>query len=195
MQVDSNRFQLLVLRGLEMMGCGFSLSADIFKLEAEMKPSYFSRITISMKFLTLSLVLSFLLLNQAFAENNSVFDQKAPSAGASTNSEPAATPPPSAPAEPVAPPAPPSTPKQPEKGKPGDQKGAIEKLDATAGTFTVGGMNFTLSKVGKIYIDNAKSSLADLKEGDLVAVTYWPQKDGINRATLVIKGHPGRKKS
>jgi hypothetical protein len=145
-----------------------------------------------MKFI-LSVALTGIFLNQVFAEN-SVFDQNAPTSGASTNSETQATPPPSAPAEPVNPPATPPVPKQPEKGKPGDQKGTIEKIDAVAGTFSVGGMNFTLSKVGKIYIDNVKTSLSELKEGDLVAVTYWPRSDGSNSATRVIKGHPGRKK-
>jgi hypothetical protein len=148
-----------------------------------------------MKFLTLSFALSCIFLNQVLAEN-SVFDQHAPPSAGSTNSEAqAATPPPSAPAEPVAPPSTPPAPKQPEKGKPGDQKGTIEKIDAAAGTFTVGGMNFVFSKVGKVYVDNIKSSLSELKEGDTVAVTYWPRSDGSNSATRVIKGHPGRKKS
>jgi hypothetical protein len=191
MRVDSSKLQPLVLRARERMGCEFSILSDIFKLDAEMKPSYFSMI---MKFLTLSLALSCILLNQVLAED-SVFDQGGASSGASTNAEAQPTPPPSAPAEPVAPPSTPPAPKQPEKGKPGDQKGTIEKIDAAAGTFTVGGVNFTLSKVGKIYVDNVKSSLADLKEGDLVAVTYWPRSDGSNSATRVIKGHPGRKKS
>jgi hypothetical protein len=140
----------------------------------------------------------------AFAQTN-VFDLPTHSDQTTAPSDPAAPPStpatPSTPAAPTAPaapsetPTPSPTPAPREKGKPGDQKGTIEAIDAEAGTFTVGGMSFNLSKVGKIYVDNVKSSLSELKVGDLVAVTYWPRSDGTNSATLVIKGHPGRKKS
>ncbi len=75
-----------------------------------------------------------------------------------------------------------------------DQKGKIEKIDLTANTFVVEGKTFTLSKHGKVFIDNTKMTLKDLKEGDLVAVVYYAQTDGTNRATRVIKGHPHKKK-
>jgi len=74
-----------------------------------------------------------------------------------------------------------------------DFKGKIEKLDAEAGTFTVDGKAFVLSKHGKVYVDNVRKPLADLKVGNLVAVTYFEKTDG-NQATQVIKGYPSKEK-
>ena len=75
-----------------------------------------------------------------------------------------------------------------------DQKGKIEKLDAAAGAFTVDGKSFAFSKHGKIYIDNVRKALSDLKVGDLVAVTYFEKSDGVNNATQIVKGYPHKKK-
>ncbi len=75
-----------------------------------------------------------------------------------------------------------------------DQKGKIEKLDAEAGTFTVEGKCFTFSKHGKIYIDNVRKALSDLKMGDLVAVTFFEKSDGVNNATQIVKGYPHKKR-
>jgi hypothetical protein len=78
--------------------------------------------------------------------------------------------------------------------KPLDLKGKVEKLDTTAGTLTVDGKAFVLSPKGRVYIDNVKKSLADLKTGDMVAVTYWEKEDGTLKATQIIKGFPRKKK-
>lgn len=75
-----------------------------------------------------------------------------------------------------------------------DQKGKIEKLDAAAGTFTVEGKNFTFSKKGKVYVDNVHKDLSELKDGDLVAVTYFEKADGANLATQIVKGYRHHKK-
>ncbi|MDD2710775.1 MAG: hypothetical protein PHV34_22570 [Verrucomicrobiae bacterium] len=75
---------------------------------------------------------------------------------------------------------------------PGDQKGPIEKLDAAAGTFVIDGKTFKLAPHGKVYVNNDLKSLTDLKDGDLVAVTFRESADGLS-ATLVIKGSRPRK--
>lgn len=122
--------------------------------------------------------------------------------------DPSAQPPPAIPAEPVpstsapAPAAPAQTaiPTQTgskarhEPAKALDQKGKIEKVDAAAGTFVVAGKTFTVSKKPRIEVDGTMKSLADLKEGDLVAVVYFAKPDGLNEATRVIKGNAARHK-
>lgn len=77
--------------------------------------------------------------------------------------------------------------------KPLDKKGKIEKIDSTAGTFVVEGTSFVLSKKAKVFIDGIHKSLAELKEGDLVAVTYFEKADGTNAATRIYKGHRHKK--
>jgi hypothetical protein len=75
-----------------------------------------------------------------------------------------------------------------------DQKGKIEKVDAAAGTFVVEGKTFTLAKKSRVEIDGNLMTLADLKEGDLVAVVYFAKADGMNAVTRVIKGNAARMK-
>lgn len=82
-----------------------------------------------------------------------------------------------------------------------DQKGKIEAIDTAAGTFTVEGKTFVLSKskkgkvTGKVFVDGVPMSLSDLKKDDLVAVTYYANSDGTNKATRVYKGCKGRLKA
>lgn len=106
----------------------------------------------------------------------------------------------SAPAAPAAVPAKPaaSTGKSnytpPSGAKPGDQRGVIEKIDAVAGTLVVEGKTFKLAPKAKVYVNAESKSLADLKEGDKVAVSFRENPDGTLRATAVYyyKGVPHR---
>ena len=76
-----------------------------------------------------------------------------------------------------------------------DQKGKISAIDVNAGTFTVEGKNFTFVKRGKVFIDGVKMALGDLKDGDLVAVSYFEKAEGVNSAFRIFKGSRGHKKS
>lgn len=124
------------------------------------------------------------------------------SLSAQTNVQIVVTPPEAAPAPPAVEAAPPPAapvaetpvPSKSKSGVPGDQKGKIASIDATAGTFTVEGKSFKLSAKGKVFVDGAQMHLSDLKDGDLVAVVFFEQTDGSNLATRVIKGS-GKKHS
>lgn len=119
---------------------------------------------------------------------------------AQTNNTEAA-PPPSMPANPVATPAAPAEQKAPTPPaetpikakrtapKALDQKGQISKIDVTAGTFVVGDLTFNLSRKPRIEVDGDFKTLADIREGDKVAVVYFARSDGKNTATRVIKGN------
>ncbi len=143
-----------------------------------------------------------------FAAEPSAPAQPAPSVDA------AVTPAPAEPAAPVAPaaatetvaPAVPANPAEtplPAKREPPkalDQKGKIQSLDVANGTFVVEGKSFVLAKsrktgkiTAKIFVDGVSMAFSNLKEGDLVAVTYFAKADGTNSATRVYKGHKSRK--
>ena len=68
-----------------------------------------------------------------------------------------------------------------------DLKGEIEKIDAEARTFTVAGKSFKLWSTGKVFFKRKLKSLADLKVGDKVAVTYREKSDGTLEASRINK--------
>ncbi|MBV9464287.1 MAG: hypothetical protein JO317_08675 [Verrucomicrobiae bacterium] len=93
----------------------------------------------------------------------------APAATTPAATAPAATPPPAA-----------SNAEAPKKGNvtTQDLKGKIESIDAAKNTFVVNGKTFKFSKNGKIIMKGKHKTLADLKAGTMVAVTYRELKDG-----------------
>lgn len=68
-----------------------------------------------------------------------------------------------------------------------DLKGEIEKIDAEARTFVVAGKTFKFWSSGKVFFKRKLKTLADLKVGDKVAVTYREGKDGTLEASRINK--------
>lgn len=68
-----------------------------------------------------------------------------------------------------------------------DLKGEIEKIDAENKTFVVAGKTFKFWSSGKVFFKRKLKSLADLKVGDKVAITYRERTDGTLEASRVNK--------
>lgn len=123
-------------------------------------------------------------------------EDEAPATPVDTSGTPVENIPASTPAQTAPPPAKASH----EPAKALDQKGFLEKVDATTGLFSVKDKttseikDFKFSNKGRVFIDGSQKTLSDLKVGDLVAVTYFAKPDGTNGATRVIKGGGKSKK-
>lgn len=73
--------------------------------------------------------------------------------------------------------------------------GAIASLDASAGTFSVGELNFTVTSKTKITsTNNVPATLADFKIGDKVSGAYRKAADGTLNVTMMHLGG-GKKKA
>ena len=68
-----------------------------------------------------------------------------------------------------------------------DLKGEIESINAEERTLTVAGKTFKFWKTGKVFFRRQLKSLADLKVGDKVAITYREKSDGTLEASRVNK--------
>jgi len=68
-----------------------------------------------------------------------------------------------------------------------DLKGEIESIDAENRTFVVAGKTFKFWSTGKVFFKRKLKSLADLKVGDRVAVTYREKSDGTLEASRINK--------
>jgi uncharacterized protein DUF5666 len=68
-----------------------------------------------------------------------------------------------------------------------DLKGEIESIDPENRTFAVGGKTFKLWTTGKVFFKRKQKTLADLKVGDRVAVTYRERADGTLEASRINK--------
>lgn len=147
-----------------------------------------------MKFLRLTLIASILFVGVLSASTTTNKVSKLPP---SIPAVPVEKPPPSKPAKPVSEaaakaemPVPPRV----TSFKALDQKGKIEKIQAEEGIFVIEGKEFKMSPKGKVFVDGGASMLREIKEGDLVAVTYFAKSDGSNMATRLIKGYRRTKK-
>ena len=73
--------------------------------------------------------------------------------------------------------------------KPENLEGALEKWDAQANTFTVGGREFKQGKRElKLLVDGKEKSWAEFKEGDKVTVSFYPRHMGACIAKSISKG-------
>jgi hypothetical protein len=69
--------------------------------------------------------------------------------------------------------------------------GKIVTLDASAGTFTVGQLNLSVTSTTKITTNSVPATLADFKVGDNVTGAYKKAADGtLNVTTLHLGGKP-----
>ena len=63
--------------------------------------------------------------------------------------------------------------------------GAIVSLDASAGTFTVGELNLSVTSTTKITTNTVPATLADFKIGDKVSGAYKKTADGTLQVTTL----------
>jgi hypothetical protein len=73
--------------------------------------------------------------------------------------------------------------------------GSITAIDASAGTFSVKTLNFTVTSKTKISTNNVPATLADFKVGDNVTGAYKKAADGTLTATTLKLGGAKKKKT
>ena len=68
-----------------------------------------------------------------------------------------------------------------------DLKGEIQKIDIESRTLVIADKTFKFWQTGKVFFKRKLKSLADLKVGDKVAITYREAKDGTLEASRINK--------